>query len=327
MECLLCGKTGCNCEQESPRKSHKRKCQDRENCTSSEQTSGSDGSFFAYPEILTEDAVLDARAKSLIATLSQQGMQRLEPLDGKPATDDDALCAAAERVQPRGLWQVLIEMLVEEHQTVSNEAIEEWTGYSMGQFITSTVLRGDRHRPGDTFGAVDMARSAAFFMAGGYEPFMADTIALCRKALAASRRGFGTTLNNVARDMLRYITMALAHEAVGRAIFATTAFDQVCSTVQGLLELVVDDPGDIDSAMEGMTNQLIAMLDHWGIRMLGAEAPRQVHQCIRFSQEQSMMYQMIAVPIAKKTIAKGRVISDGDFHRALMAQFESSPAA
>ena len=36
-------------------------------------------------------------------------------------------------------------------------------------------------------------------------------------------------------------------------------------------------------------------------------------------------YNMMAVPVAKKTIEKGRVINDDDMQDALMAQFNASP--
>ena len=89
---------------------------------------------------------------------------------------------------------------------MSSETVECWSGYSYGQYITSTVLRGDRDRLDGSFGAIDMARSAALFMAGGFGAFMRDTLALAGKAVAAVAQGHGLVLNNVARDMLRYVS-------------------------------------------------------------------------------------------------------------------------
>ena len=64
--------------------------------------------FYAYPDRMRDfgpvSPELNARAEQLVSTLCQQGPSRLAPLDGLPvATDDEALCAAAERL---GLWKV-----------------------------------------------------------------------------------------------------------------------------------------------------------------------------------------------------------------------------
>jgi hypothetical protein len=109
--------------------------------------------------------------------------------------------------------------------------------------------------------------------------------------------------------LLRFVTQAFGFESVGRSALRFADFTEVCSLVKQML-VVSDHPADADSAMDGMVNQFIALLDHWssheGILHAG---PKSLHAKMGMSPFQTTMYTMCAVPMAQGVVQKKRCLS------------------
>ena len=180
-----------------------------------------------------------------------------------------------------------------------------------------------------------MARSAAIFMPeGSFQSFLRVTRGLCILSFEDSENtGRLSPLNHVARDLLRFVTMGLAYEVVGKAIFRGTPFATVAEATKSLLEVVSDNEWDENSAMEGMVNQMIAMLDAWSTKPgVLSSGPRSMVPMMAFDEMQQAMFKMMAVPIALETIKKGRALTNEDCEAAienanLMSQFPQSAGA
>jgi len=289
------------------------------------------GCFFSYPTGTPTDEDLE-RAKHAMSRLSKVSTFRARCKVLSVDLEDDALVAAAERLEPRGLWDVLTGIFEEEALLFESG---EFSGGSLSHHITNGVLRGDRERTDRRFRSADMARSAAIFMPeGSFQSFLRVTRGLCILSFEDSENtGRLSPLNHVARDLLRFVTMGLAYEVVGKAIFRGTPFATVAEATKSLLEVVSDNEWDENSAMEGMVNQMIAMLDAWSTKPgVLSSGPRSMVPMMAFDEMQQAMFKMMAVPIALETIKKGRALTNEDCEAAienanLMSQFPQSAGA
>jgi hypothetical protein len=109
--------------------------------------------------------------------------------------------------------------------------------------------------------------------------------------------------------------MAFALESAARAalLSSPTAPAEVGKLLQKLYWLTLDQPADVNSALEGLVRMFLAMMDHWAGKLLGVSFSAD----IAMGAELRMRYKNIAVPLAKATIAKKRVLTSEEIEMVL----------
>ena len=275
-----------------------------------------------------------AEAAALVAQLNDESLipplrvRDLERLDG-----DDVYMPAVEF----GLYAAFRSVLRAQTDFLSLLELYTSSDYecSFLQFLACTPFRGERRSRAGTgsFSKADGQRFAEFVDSSDdtWELWLAATATLVR--VCTDRRlqlqtHTHTVCHRTCRDALCGLVLVLARREVAEALCASRdgsdadkAFIKARALRSAkLLKKMLDhlaatsedeDPGSI---LEGNVNQITAQFAHWcQVHRVGVDVERIVG--LRGARKQ--MYEGLAVPLARATIDKGRILNSSE-SRAVM---------
>jgi hypothetical protein len=268
-------------------------------------------SMLAYPDSVQFTIEETTSALQFLSILSDQKIlphKRMQLLGS--LLDKNSFVAAAERQTP-SLWVVVASLFKEEAELFEERIRTGPALVSMTQHLLGALLHGETSKRGRQSCACECRAAALFATPGALQALLGAMKATIR-ACHSSTPTLVPVMNNIARDQLRWLTLALAFESVGRAavLCTTGAVTELTRVLTGLFMLAKDQESDVGptSATEALVYLVVAMMDHWSTKF--AEKP--IADEVEMTANELAMYQDVALPLALASIAKKRVLSNGE---------------